>query len=899
MSARTARSGVILGLLLLGVCGPSGAADHQPLFPFVVSYETADNVTNISAWLERPAGKEGFVRVVDGRLAIVGPQGSRPIRFWATNLCFEGCFPSQQQAERLAARLARLGINCVRMHHMDNYSIWGRSPNKTIIDPEKLDRLDYLIYQLKQHGIYTNINLHVSRWLDEKEGFPHRQQRPNYDKGLNNFEPRMIELQKKYARDLLTHVNPYTKTAYVDEPAIAFVEINNENALMADWGKLDNLPDPYATTYRKLWNQWLRKKYGSTDKLREAWKVIDSPLGAEMLRGGDFSLPLPGPWSLETDKQTKVRWSVEQESPSGRRYLRINIEQLGDVPWRPQLSQSGFAVKKGQLYTLSFAIRSAKPGTVRVNCMMAHDPWQRLGLDAQIDVGPQWRQVRETFFADRDDSPARVTFTSFKPGTYELADVSLRPGGTFGLEKGQTLEDDTVPVPRRSQAHLTEAARADFADFLWETERDYWWGMYRFLKEELKVQSLVAGTQLGWSPVHIQGGLDYIDAHSYWQHPRFPGRPWDPANWTVNNSALVNSPPGTLGGLANRRVLGMAYTVSEYNHPEPNQYAAEGFPMIAALGAFQSWDAIYSFAYSHNADFEPRRITSFFDIKSVTPKLVHMPACAAMFLRGDVSPARRWLAVPLDLQTERKRVREELSARRLSAADFGLDSRYCLLHGVGVDIGRAVVRTAARADVATQSSYPARAAAVSAGSGTAPLPSPLPGELKQFRSDTGQILWDVSQPSAGYFLVDTPRSKLFTGFVRGRSFELGNVKLKIGPTRLDWATISMVCIDGQGFDKPGRILIAATGLAQNTGAKLEELPGGNVTLSNRWGSEPVLCEGVPAEITLPLAASRVQLFALDESGNRRDRIAVAEKDGRAVLSLDARHATLWYEVVVR
>ena len=58
-----------------------------------------------------------------------------PVRFWATNICFEGCFPTHQQAERLAARLARLGINCVRMHHMDSYSIWGNSPNKLTIDP--------------------------------------------------------------------------------------------------------------------------------------------------------------------------------------------------------------------------------------------------------------------------------------------------------------------------------------------------------------------------------------------------------------------------------------------------------------------------------------------------------------------------------------------------------------------------------------------------------------------------------------------------------------------------------------------------------------------------------------------------------------------------------------------
>ena len=116
---------------------------------------------------------------------------------------------------------------------------------------------------------------------------------------------------------------------------------------------------------------------------------------------------------------------------------------------------------------------------------------------------------------------------------------------------------------------------------------------------------LVSGTQLSYSPVHVQAGLDYIDAHAYWKHPHFPGRPWDPNNWYVENVAMVNSPGGTLTSLAARRVAGMAYTVSEYNHPAPNSYAAEGFPMIAALAAHQAWDGMFSFTYSHNTEFEP------------------------------------------------------------------------------------------------------------------------------------------------------------------------------------------------------------------------------------------------------------------------------------------------------
>jgi len=862
---------ITVAVLVLVVALTLGAAAaEQPLFPFVISYDAPDNVTNVSGWLDRPAGRHGFVRAEGGRLAT----DAGPIRFWATNLCFEACFPSREQAERVAARLARLGINCVRMHHMDSRSIWGDSPNKLTIDPKKLDRLDYLIFQLKLHGIYTNINLHVSRWLDEAEGFTGRQQRPGYDKGLGNFEPRMIELQKKYARDLLTHVNPYTKTPYTDEPAVAFVEISNEDALFAIWngGYIDRLPDPYATTFCDLWNGWLRKKYGDTEKLRKAWNVGQWPLGDEMLVNGDFSQPLDGAWSLERDDRTEVEWAVENAGPEGRRSLRIVVTKQGRVAWRPQLSQAGFAVKKNAPYTLTCWLRSDKSRPIALNCMMAHEPWQRLGFSASTEVTSQWTLCRRTFVAERDDPNARITFTSLEPGTYELAGVSLRPGGIVGLEPAQKLEDSSVPPLRRGELNLTEAARNDFVDFLWETERDYWWGMDCFLKDELGVRPMVSGTQLSYSPVHVQAGLDYIDAHSYWNHPHFPGRSWDLRNWTVRNVALVNSPGGTLSGLAVRRVAGMAFTVSEYNHPAPNVYAAEGFPMIAAFGAFQRWDGIFPFAYCHNSEFEPRRITSFFDVKSHTPKIAHMPACAALFLRGDAAAARRTLTVSLLPAAERRKLHETLNARSLTADNFGLDPRTSLLHAVALDTHEEE---------------------------TSELPPDMSQKTTRFVSDTGQLRWDVSQEGAGTFIADTPRTKLFTGFVRGRTFDLGGVMLEIGPTRLDWATVSLVAVDGDGFSGAGRILVTATGWVQNTGAELEELDGDRVTLGNRWGDEPVLCEGIPAEITLPVAADRVTLYPLDESGNRREAVACGEREGKAILPLDPKHRTIWYEVEIR
>jgi hypothetical protein len=297
--------------------------------------------------------------------------------------------------------------------------------------------------------------------------------------------------------------------------------------------------------------------------------------------------------------------------------------------------------------------------------------------------------------------------------------------------------------------------------------------------------------------------------------------------------------------------------------------------MLAATAAFQSWDGIYSFAYCHNADFEPQLVSSYFDIKAETAKLVHLPACAALFLRGDVASARQTLLAPLTLEDEREKLRESGSARDLTTARFGVDPQAALVHAIALQ---------PQSSLQDRKSAPPKAAA--------------PAETTAFVSDTGQLRWDVSRPDSGFFVADTPRTKLFTGFIRGRTFQLGNVSLKFGTTRADWATVSLVCIDGPGFDQPGRILVAATGWTQNRDAQLQDLGADRVTLGRQWGREPVLCEGVPIEIMVPAAAERVRFYPLDENGDRRDVVASPAK-GQAVLKLTPEHQTVWYEAEIR
>jgi len=47
------------------------------------------------------------------------------------------------------------------------------------------------------------------------------------------------------------------------------VEINNENSLLQL--KVASLPDYYRADVLKKWNQWLKARHGSTEKLAAAW----------------------------------------------------------------------------------------------------------------------------------------------------------------------------------------------------------------------------------------------------------------------------------------------------------------------------------------------------------------------------------------------------------------------------------------------------------------------------------------------------------------------------------------------------------------------------------------------------------------------------------------------------
>lgn len=863
--------------LLLPICllfvRPSAADEFPPLFPFLISYDAPDNASSMAHLLDPPAGKHGFIRVKDGRFV----DDSGPVRLHATNLTGPANFPTHAQADRLAARLAHFGLNCVRLHYMDGkYKNFIQSEKPCIttdepttqrnLDSGQLDKLDYLIAALKRRGIYVNINLHVARQWDGRDGFPATPGRPGMDKGLDNFEPRMVELQKEYARKLLSRVNPYTGLPYPNDPCVAMVEINNENALFRWYfmGEIDRLPEPYAGEFRRQWNDWLRKRYDSTTALKDAWRWETMALGDEQVPEGGFD----GALAIDGAKWILAPGSSKTTCETGGGVLKIKVSGDGGE-FFPKLFRT-ISVKKDRHYTLSFKIRCGE-GTKDAKLGLAvadtKGGWRSLGVHQVIQVGQNWKVVEHVFQAADDSDKAQVQLTRFKPGTYEVDALSFRIGASTEFDAAMRLEDGTIPAVKHGRYAPPQAVR-DFYQFMVDTEKRYWVGMSDYLKNELDVRSVISGTQLGYSPPYVQAELDYIDSHSYWCHPS----PVDP-QWRIGNEPMVNSMSCILG-LAGQRVLGKPYTVSEYNHPFPNQYGAEGQPMLRAYGRLHGWDGVFQYTYNHEPDFEPTHNTYFFSMIARAEVLAHMPACAAIYLRGDVREAGSTTVGATDYASYFDRLTRSKSVGA-TIGSLGLDPRLALSHKTAVDLGGA--------------------------GGAAPAVTAASADQKLFVSDTGELTWNIEQPGAGYWIVDTPNTKLFTGFPKGRTIKLGDVTLAIGRTRLDWATVSMVSRHATGFGRssgPASILLAATGLAQNKGMAIEKSTPRSIRLSD-WGGGAVCMEGIPATIILPTNPARLRCFALGPDGERKNEIPPEKTEDGSMLTLKPEYQTVWYEIEVK
>lgn len=211
---------------------------------------------------EPVAGAGGVIGVKDGRFVQTGT--GRPIRFWAVN------GPSGKNAEEVAAEarmLAKRGVNLVRIHH-------GYYDKQGKLDPKAVLKAIADVEALKSEGIYTHFSIYFPLWLDPAPDHPQLQ---GYDGKKHPFaaiffDEDFQELYRSWWTALLTTPSPATGKRLVDDPAVAGLEILNEDSFFFWTFNPDAVPDPELRILEKKFGEWLTRTHGSIDAAFRAWK---------------------------------------------------------------------------------------------------------------------------------------------------------------------------------------------------------------------------------------------------------------------------------------------------------------------------------------------------------------------------------------------------------------------------------------------------------------------------------------------------------------------------------------------------------------------------------------------------------------------------------------------------
>ena len=228
---------------------------------------------------EAVAGEQGWIRVKGEEF--VHANTDRPERFWAINSRMETIQMDKAQAEQMARFLAKRGVNMVRLHGR----LWS---DDLTIAPATLDKLFTFITALKQQGIYTCLSIYFPVWLPLNQTAPI----PGYT-GQNAFSLLFFnsQLQKTYFdwwRTILTTTNPYTGVALRDDPAVAMVELVNEDSYFFwTFTPYENVPATQMATLEQQFGRWLTQKYGSPEQALNAWNTTKPRYKDNTIKGDD------------------------------------------------------------------------------------------------------------------------------------------------------------------------------------------------------------------------------------------------------------------------------------------------------------------------------------------------------------------------------------------------------------------------------------------------------------------------------------------------------------------------------------------------------------------------------------------------------------------------------------
>ena len=791
--------------------------------------------------LEPPAGKHGFVSVrQDGHLYF---QDGTRVRFFGTNVGGASCVPDKKTAEVVAARLARFGVNMLRLHTPD--ARWGgfidyAQGNTRSLNPEALDRYDYFVAQLKRHGIYVYFDLLDYRKFLPGDGVRDAEQMgtrwEHSIKGASIFDRRMIELQKEFATQLLTHRNPYTGLRYVDEPALAVQEITNENSLFYLHNQNLMLPS-YVEDLRRLWNGWLLRGFADRAGLARAWTND---------RGECALLP--------------------DEDPASNTVLCPTRHLYADLRQAPYVGERSPA----RLNALTRFLYEQQSAYFRE--MAEH--LRSIGLKCPITGTNQ-------DFSDASNMANAVGDCMSRNNYWHHPNLNVKP---MQFHNAPMIASDIV----KSATLVAQVASSAVAgkplivpEFNAPWPNDY--------RAECLPLMAAYGRLQDWD------GLLFFAYHPDRQGRELLtsfGTQSDPVHWGQIPLAALVFLRGDIAPARNTIHIGISRTDSFATRPQRNADRYSPYRVLPYLSKVRNAyfeerypggaDAAVASGHSSVGDYQQaKHAIVFADSPFVDERAIR--ADRGLSAR-QTCPGLRTRPGAGDFDTQLVPDSIPLGSRLIERAGMPVgfyDARFCIFPCASADepqdpawLHRLYLRMANHWDL--------------------PGAGPVEDAGNMFRSDTGELVLDRQK---GLFTAVAPKVVLAVGYLADAG------EFKLGPATIACQTpfgaLGLVSLDGEALERSGRLLLTAVARSENPGQATEALGRGGTAAARPAGTgagrvlrtgqhalreagrTPVLAEPVNAEVRLA-TTSRLRAYALDSRARKRAALPLTG-DGRAAI----------------
>lgn len=864
-------------------------------YPFAIDQDGLTGAPDFSN-LNHPLTAADRLFVRDGHFYRFGPDlqpntgDDERVRLFGVNLAFGANFPAGDDAVRIAKRLRRLGVNVVRLHHMDSQpdnnpnnagSILTTGPYPTL-NPVAVARLRTFLNALRAEGIYADLNLHVGYTfrpaVDRVPELENGMTFPSQSKPLQMVLPELLDKQQQFARTLIGELG------LQGDPVLGLVEINNESSLLSAWqtNQLDQyLTADYAAYWNQNWNSFLRGRYTSTSALQQAWGATE-PDGPDLLNGQ---------WSLEVHVPAQATLSrvIESDTP-----VTLVAISRGGAPVIAK--QVGFSVSANAPYVAEVEMRAELPNGVarRIYWDIKQDvsPW-RTEAGMTISVTNQWQHYRMAFqpsFAM--DRIGRVGLSVENvDGLLSIRNCRLYPAGRRGLSASESLDNGTV-APVRAGEFGTIARTNDYLLFLADRDRHYLQSLLGAIRAATDVLVPVAGTQVGYGGLlnfDSHAGLDFADNHFYIDHYSFLNVAWDGRDWRIRDTDALATGLSAYLGMAVSRAAGLPYTVSEFNQPWPNTHSAALDPTLSVFAAFQDWDAIMHFAYSHGRNWDDG-VPNGFNMNGDWTKFPGFGQAAWLFRSGAIQTGQQPVEVPVSSEDRLRAGRERRNGdiAGFLAAAFGFRAATAFTHPVRLSIDGA--------------------SAVSATPGAVP-----------YQAGTADFSYD---PEQGLFTLQAPLAAGVFGQLGNQARTAGPLTVEPAASGRGYVAVLATALDGRPLSSssqvllsnPGYTLRSQPGIAPVREQALVKYPGttdwwtleqdrpekpaGNLN----GGVQPVWMQRVECYVTLQSNAPTIMVFPLDGGGNRQpalsgDDVQSVSGGFRIHLQGEGQALSPWYEIV--